>query len=136
MKQFIEEMAAVFGWSEADYSKGDLLDYYRANVKNDPKAIADSSLMIRTGSAATQVLKKFVSLYLSAEEYMDQNRAFVFIVRNNVRNKHGHKVYADFKALAIDINHKYERLTSDIDIIEYMDELDRNTIIAPFITAQ
>ena len=132
MNTFIEEMATVFGWTEANYSKGDLLDYYRANVKNDPKAIADSSLMIRTGSAATQVLKKFVSLYLGAEEYMDQNRAFVFIVRN----KHGHKVYADFKALAIGINHKYERLASDIDIIEYMDELDRNTIIAPFITAQ
>ena len=112
MNTFIEEMAAVFGWSEADYSKSNLLDYYRANVKNDPKAIADSSLMIRTGSAATQVLKKFVSLYLGTEEYMDQNRAFVFIVRN----KHGHNA-------------------SDIDIIEYMDELDRNTIIAPFITA-
>ena len=37
MNTFIEEMATVFGWTEADYSKGDLLDYYRANVKNDPK---------------------------------------------------------------------------------------------------
>lgn len=132
MNTFIEEMATVFGWSEADYSKGDLLDYYRANVKNDVKAIGDSSLMIRTNNAATQILKKFVSLYLDTEEYMDQNRAFVFIVRN----KHGHKVYADFRALAIDVNRKYERLASDIDIIEYMDTLDRDIIIAPFITAQ
>mgnify|MGYP000281529811 CR=1 FL=1 len=131
MDTFIEEMATVFGWTEADYSKGDLLDYYRANVKNDVKAIGDSSLMIRTDTAATQVLKKFVSLYLDTEEYIDQNRAFVFIVRN----KHGHKVYADFRALAVDVNHKYERLASDVDVIEYMDTLDRDITIAPFITA-
>lgn len=132
MNTFIEEMAAVFGWSEADYSKSNLLDYYRANVKNDTKAIADSSLMIRTDNTATQVLKKFVSLYINTEEYTDQGRAFVFIVRN----KHGHKVYADFKALAIDVNRKGERIGNGVDFIEYMDTLDRDITIAPFITAQ
>lgn len=132
MNTFIEEMATVFGWTEADYSKNDLLDYYRANVKNDVKAIADSSLMIRTDTTATQVLKKFVSLYIGTEEYMDQNRAFVFIVRN----QHGRKVYADFKALAIDVNRKGKRIGNGSDFIEYLEELDRNIVIAPFITAQ
>lgn len=131
MNKFIEEMAAVFGWSEADYSKEKLMDYYRAKVTNNANAIADSSLMIRTDTAETQILKKFVALYLCAEDYMDQNRAFVFIVRN----AHGHKVYADFKAFAIDVNRKLERVACDIESLEYMDELDRNTIIAPFITA-
>lgn len=132
MNTFIEEIATVFGWTEADYSKNDLLDYYRANVKNDVKAIADSSLMIRTDTTATQVLKKFVSLYIGTEEYMDQNRAFVFIVRN----QHGRKVYADFKALAIDVNRKGKRIGNGSDFIEYLEELDRNIVIAPFITAQ
>lgn len=132
MNTFIEEMAAVFGWSEADYSKEKLMDYYRAKITNNPKAIADSSLMIRTDVAETQILKKFVELYLCAEDYIDQNRAFVFIVRD----AHGHKVYADFKAFAVNASRKYERLGCDIEILEYMDELDRNTVIAPFITAQ
>lgn len=130
MNTFIEEMATVFGWTDADYSKGDLLDYYRANVKNDPKAIADSSLMIRTGSAATQVLKKFVSLYLGAEEYMDQGIAFAIL-----NTEHGNrKIYADFKTLALEANRKRAHFENDLAFAKYFKEFTRNLRIVPFIT--
>ena len=116
MKQFIEEMATVFGWTEADYSKGDLLDYYRANVKNDPKTIADSSLMIRTGSAATQILKEFVRLYVNAEKYINSNEPFTIISHEG--NDNG--PYADFKTLAIDFNRKRKVIPNENELADYV----------------
>lgn len=129
MNTFIEEIATVFGWSEADYSKDDLLDYYRANVTNNATGISDSNLAIEfVDSDATRILKEFVRLYIRAENYMDQNQAFIFIVNDS-------KACADFKALAIDANRKRSRFGDDNNFHDYFKDLYKNTRIVPLITA-
>lgn len=113
---FIEEMAAVFGWSETNYNKNTLLEYYRAYVRGDLNMASGISFIINVRSAATQILKEFVRLYVNTEKYINSNEPFTIISHEG--NDNG--PYADFKTLAIDFNRKRKVIPNENELADYV----------------
>ena len=113
---FIEEIATVFGWSETNYDKDTLLQFYKAYVRDDLNMASGISFIINARSAATQILKEFVRLYVNAEKYINSNEPFTIISHEG----NGNGPYADFKTLAIDFNHKRKVIPNENELANYV----------------
>lgn len=132
MNTFIEETAAVFGWSKSDYAENHLLDYYYALVTLDTDKRNEAGLLIARSSIATYILQNLVRLYSCAEKYIDQGVAFAILDTDHENRK----IYADFKTLAREANRKRAHFENDLAFAKHFKEFTRKLRIVPFITEQ